>query len=119
MLLDTGAIHSNYINKDFVENLNENETYVIINSHKCNKVKAAFGAETITSGKINLNLKIFTDVNEFFLYDEEYIVVENLLHDIIIGLPIIRKHDLTLRFRDHFVNTLDETMALKDVVTYT
>ena len=27
VLIDTGAVHSNYINKDFVETLNENEAY--------------------------------------------------------------------------------------------
>jgi hypothetical protein len=119
VLIDTGAVHSNYINKDFVETLNENESYINMSSNKLNKVTAAFGSETISSGKIKLNLKIFSDINEFFLYDEEFVVVENLLHDVIIGLPCIRKHDLTLIFRDHFVDTLDETMALKDIVTYT
>ena len=59
VLIDTGAVHSNYINKDFVETLNENESYINMSSNKLNKVTAAFGSETISSGKLKTKFKNF------------------------------------------------------------
>ena len=118
VLIDSGAYPSNYIRKSFVDNLIKNSYDVLVRNIKKQKVKAAFGNETFTSQIVILNMTVYTETQHYCLNGEEYKVVDELPHDIIVGLDSIRGHDLTKHLRDHFVHRGAETTALRDPMTY-
>lgn len=115
-IVDSGAIAANYINASYVEYLLAHSFDVKIKNIKQERVTSAF-SESLTNKSVILNLILFNDRTKYILYNEEYKIVEALPVDILVGLPCIRKHDLTKIFRVHFVNEKVNSEGLEGTST--
>ena len=63
-----------------------------------------------------MNFTLTHGRTKYNLHNEEFKVLDRMPFDVIIGLPCIRRHDLTRVFRVHFVDNPEPVAGLKGTV---
>ncbi len=109
ILLDTGALHSNYISSAFIQELQE-VVHADISVKPAEKLTISADESIIDcKGSIHCNLKLRNYSNAEIHLPSLTLHVIPMMYDIIIGLQIIRKHDLITK---HFPNLFSSSTTL-------
>jgi hypothetical protein len=106
VLIDSGAKSSNYISSEIASRLNLEGLAI----HQCNvNVCSAFDICRKCLGSMKFNVKITSQYSSFEISDLSATIIESP-YDLIVGLPTIRKYDLTMKFRHLFVDAAERTL---------
>ena len=106
-------MHANYIREDIAREavklgyILRNDTTIV-----CTPVSGIVC--TNTKGMLDINVLI---LNEYLNKQQEFFLtfkVIEMTNEMIIGLPSIREHDLTLKCRSQFINTRDSKRSRTD-----
>jgi len=114
-LLDSGALDANYITSSYLQILCDNKCNLKFR-HANERVTAAFGSSTLSKKRVVMNFTLTHGRTKYNLHNEEFKVLDRMPFDVIIGLPCIRRHDLTRVFRVHFVDNQEPVAGLKGTV---
>jgi len=114
-LLDSGALDANYITSSYLQILCDNKCNLKFR-HANEHVTAAFGSSALSKKRVVMNFTLTHGRTKYNLHNEEFKVLDRMPFDVIIGLPCIRRHDLTRVFRVHFVDNQEPVAGLKGTV---
>jgi hypothetical protein len=111
VLLDTGAVSNNYLNKAFGQKLTAAGHPVTA----CDiNICAPFSACSKCLGTLKLDVILSSETTEYTVRNISARVIESA-YDLIIGLPTIKEHDLTRVFREIFVTRSDGIESLASI----